>query len=133
MTAPGRPRTGRRGKPSRRTSIVTAHPRPIPYLTTSAQLAQTRERATTASSLRRPDRMACTSLHPAGLPHVTFPTSTQHVAVVQALLVAIRYEMIHDARIIPRRRRISRPHLHTSATLADVGSTAGRELHCPTT
>jgi hypothetical protein len=115
------PRTGRggdgtgppahwleRGKPSRRTSIVIDPPDGrIPYLNEEA-----RKRAASAVNMRtsgqRPydgpqaldyyDR--CITR---GLPHVIFPTIYNNTSqIVQGPgYVAIRYEMIHDARVIP--------------------------------
>jgi len=97
-----------RGKPSRRTSIVIDPPDGrIPYLNEEA-----RKRAASAVNMRtsgqRPydgpqaldyyDR--CITR---GLPHVIFPTIYNNTSqIVQGPgYVAIRYEMIHDARVIP--------------------------------
>jgi hypothetical protein len=115
------PRTGRggdgtgppahwleRGKPSRRTSIVTDPPDGrIPYLNDEA-----RKRAATAVNVRtsgqRPyDAPQALDLYDRcitrGLPHVIFPTIYNNTSqIVQGPgFVAIRYEMIHDARVIP--------------------------------
>jgi hypothetical protein len=97
-----------RGKPSRRTSLVIDPPDgKIPYVNDTA-----RARAAVAVNARttgqRPfdgpealdhyDR--CITR---GLPHVIFPTIYNNTSqIVQGPgYVAIRYEMIHDARIIP--------------------------------
>jgi hypothetical protein len=115
------PRTGRggdgtgppahwleRGKPSRRTSIIIDPPDGrIPYLNEGA-----RKRAANAVNMRTsgqrpydsPDSLdmydRCITR---GLPHVIFPTIYNNTSqIVQGPgFVAIRYEMIHDARIIP--------------------------------
>jgi hypothetical protein len=97
-----------RGKPSRRTSIVTDPPDGrIPYLNDEA-----RTRAANAVNARttgnRPfDGPTAMDLYDRcitrGLPHVIFPTIYNNTSqIVQGPgFVAIRYEMIHDARIIP--------------------------------
>ena len=97
-----------RGKPSRRTSIVIDPPNgQIPYITDAA-----RQRAANAVNSRttgnRPfDGPQALDLYDRcitrGLPHVIFPTIYNNTsAIVQGPgWVAIRYEMIHDARIIP--------------------------------
>jgi hypothetical protein len=97
-----------RGKPSRRTSIVTDPPDGrIPYLNDDA-----RKRAANAVNARtsgqRPfDGPQALDLYDRcitrGLPHVIFPTIYNNTSqIVQGPgFVAIRYEMIHDARIIP--------------------------------
>jgi hypothetical protein len=97
-----------RGKPSRRTSIIIDPPDGrIPYLNDEA-----RKRAANAVNMRtsgqRPydgpeslDRYdRCITR---GLPHVIFPTIYNNTSqIVQGPgFVAIRYEMIHDARVIP--------------------------------
>jgi hypothetical protein len=97
-----------RGKPSRRTSIVVdpADGR-IPYLNDEA-----RQRAANAvnarTSGRRPfDGPEALDLYDRcitrGLPHVIFPTIYNNTSqIVQGPgYVAIRYEMIHDVRVIP--------------------------------
>jgi hypothetical protein len=115
------PRTGRggdgtgppahwleRGKPSRRTSIIIdpADGR-IPYLNDEA-----RKRAAGAVNQRtsgqRPyDSAASLDMYDRcitrGLPHVIFPTIYNNTSqIVQGPgFVAIRYEMIHDTRVIP--------------------------------
>jgi hypothetical protein len=115
------PRTGRggdgtgppahwleRGKPSRRTSIIIDPPDGrIPYLNDEA-----RKRAASAVNMRtsgqRPyDNPESLDMYDRcitrGLPHVIFPTIYNNTSqIVQGPgFVAIRYEMIHDARIIP--------------------------------
>jgi hypothetical protein len=115
------PRTGRggdgtgppahwleRGKPSRRTSIIIDPPDGrIPYLNDEA-----RQRAANAVNMRtsgqRPyDGPQSLDMYDRcitrGLPHVIFPTIYNNTSqIVQGPgFVAIRYEMIHDARIIP--------------------------------
>jgi len=97
-----------RGRPSRRTSIVIspANGR-IPYLNDEA-----RKRAAIAVNARttgnRPfDGPQAMDLYDRcitrGLPHVIFPTIYNNTSqIVQGPgYVAIRYEMIHDARVIP--------------------------------
>ena len=97
-----------RGKPSRRTSIITDPPDgKIPYVNDEA-----RTRAANAVNARttgnRPfDGPTAMDLYDRcitrGLPHVIFPTIYNNTSqIVQGPgFVAIRYEMIHDARIIP--------------------------------
>ena len=97
-----------RGKPSRRTSIITDPPDgKIPYLNDEA-----RKRAANAVNARttgnRPfDGPTAMDLYDRcitrGLPHVIFPTIYNNTSqIVQGPgFVAIRYEMIHDSRIIP--------------------------------
>jgi hypothetical protein len=97
-----------RGKPSRRTSIVIDPPDGrIPYLNDAA-----RQRAANAVNQRtsgnKPfDGPSALDLYDRcitrGLPHVIFPTIYNNTsAIVQGPgFVAIRYEMIHDARVIP--------------------------------
>ena len=97
-----------RGRPSRRTSMVIspANGR-IPYVNEEA-----RKRAAVAVNARttgnKPfDGPAALDLYDRcitrGLPHVIFPTIYNNTSqIVQAPgYVAIRYEMIHDARVIP--------------------------------
>ena len=97
-----------RGRPSRRTSVVIspANGR-IPYLNDEA-----RKRAAVAVNARttgnRPfDGPQAMDLYDRcitrGLPHVIFPTIYNNTSqIVQGPgYVAIRYEMIHDARVIP--------------------------------
>jgi hypothetical protein len=97
-----------RGKPSKRTSIIIDPPDGrIPYLNDEA-----RKRAANAVNARttgnRPfDGPTAMDLYDRcitrGLPHVIFPTIYNNTSqIVQGPgFVAIRYEMIHDARIIP--------------------------------
>ena len=97
-----------RGQPSRRTSIVIDPPNGrIPYLNEEA-----RKRSTMAVNARttgnRPfDGPQALDLYDRcitrGLPHVIFPTIYNNTSqIVQGPgYVAIRYEMIHDARVIP--------------------------------
>ena len=97
-----------RGQPSRRTSIVIDPPNGrIPFLNDEA-----RERSLVAVNARTsgqrpydgPDALdlydRCITR---GLPHVIFPTIYNNTSqIVQGPgYVAIRYEMIHDARVIP--------------------------------
>lgn len=97
-----------RGQPSRRTSLVI-DPRNgrIPYLDEAA-----RRRSLVAVNVRtsgqRPyDSAAALDMYDRcitrGLPHVIFPTIYNNTSqIVQGPgYVAIRYEMIHDARVIP--------------------------------
>jgi hypothetical protein len=96
------------GKPSRRTSLVIDPPDgKIPYRDATA-----RQRAASAVNARTsgtrpydgPDALdlydRCITR---GLPHVIFPTIYNNTSqIVQGPgFVAIRYEMIHDARVIP--------------------------------
>ena len=97
-----------RGKPSRRTSIIIDPPDGrIPYRNDEA-----RKRAANAVNMRtsgqRPyDGPESLDMYDRcitrGLPHVIFPTIYNNTSqIVQGPgFVAIRYEMIHDARIIP--------------------------------
>jgi hypothetical protein len=97
-----------RGKPSRRTSIVIDPPNgQIPYVNDAA-----RQRAANAVNARtsgnRPfDGPQALDLYDRcitrGLPHVIFPTIYNNTSsIVQGPgWVAIRYEMIHDTRVIP--------------------------------
>jgi hypothetical protein len=97
-----------RGRPSKRTSIIIDPPDGrIPYLNDEA-----RKRAANAVNARRTgnrpfDGPTAMDLYDRcitrGLPHVIFPTIYNNTSqIVQGPgFVAIRYEMIHDARIIP--------------------------------
>jgi hypothetical protein len=97
-----------RGQPSRRTSIVIDPPDGrIPFLND-----ETRKRSAIAVNARttgsRPfDGPEALDLYDRcitrGLPHVIFPTIYNNTSqIVQGPgYVAIRYEMIHDARVIP--------------------------------
>jgi len=118
-----------RGKPSRRTSIVIDPPDGrIPYLNDEA-----RKRNAVAVNARttgnRPfDGPTAMDLYDRcitrGLPHVIFPTLYNNTSqIVQGPgFVAIRYEMIHDARIIPLD---GRPQL-SSAMRQYFGDSRGR-------
>ena len=97
-----------RGKPSRRTSVVVApSDGRIPFLNDAA-----RQRSTSAvnarTSGRRPfDGPEALDLYDRcitrGFPHVIFPTIYNNTSqIVQGPgYVAMRYEMIHDVRVIP--------------------------------
>ena len=97
-----------RGTPSRRTSIVIDPPDGrIPYLNDEARTRSTvavNARTTGNRPFDGPDALdyydRCITR---GLPHVIFPTIYNNTSqIVQGPgYVAIRYEMIHDARIIP--------------------------------
>ena len=96
------------GKPSRRTSVVVApSDGRIPFLNDAA-----RQRSTTAVNARNVGTPAVRrsggagpvrSLHHRGFPHVIFPTIYNNTSqIVQGPgYVAMRYEMIHDVRVIP--------------------------------
>ena len=118
-----------RGKPSHRTSVIIdpADGR-IPFLNDEA-----RQRSASAvnarTSGRRPfDGPEAMDLYnrciTRGFPHVIFPTIYNNTSqIVQGPgYVAIRYEMIHDARVIPLD---SRPHL-SSAIRSYFGDSRGR-------
>ena len=97
-----------RGKPSRRTSIVVdPADGKIPFLNDAA-----RQRSTNAVNARTPEGGRSTGPRhldlydrciTRGFPHVIFPTIYNNTSqIVQGPgYVAIRYEMIHDARVIP--------------------------------
>ncbi|HEX5108847.1 MAG TPA: hypothetical protein VFV95_10390 [Vicinamibacterales bacterium] len=118
-----------RGRPSRRTSIIIDPPDGrIPYLNDAA-----RQRAANAVNQRtsgnKPfDGPSALDLYDRcitrGLPHVIFPTIYNNTsAIVQGPgFVAIRYEMIHDARVIPLD---GSPHL-TPAIRQYFGDSRGR-------
>ena len=97
-----------RGKPSRRTSIITDPPDGrIPYLNDEAR-KQAAGAVNVRTSGQRPyDSPASLDMYDRcitrGLPHVIFPTIYNNTSqIVQGPgFVAIRYEMIHDARVIP--------------------------------
>jgi len=104
-----------RGKPSRRTSVVIdpADGR-IPYLNDTARQRGAIAVNARTSGRRGYDGPEALDLYDRcitrGLPHVIFPTiynNTSQIAQGPGY-VAIRYEMIHDARIIPLD---GRPHL----------------------
>ena len=97
-----------RGQPSRRTSLVIDPPNGrIPYLNEEARgrsAVAVNARTTGNRPFDGPDALdlydRCITR---GLPHVIFPTIYNNTSqIVQGPgFVAIRYEMIHDARIIP--------------------------------
>ena len=97
-----------RGKPSRRTSIVIDPPDGrIPYVNDEARTRNAvavNARTTGNKPFDGPEALdlydRCITR---GLPHVIFPTIYNNTSqIVQGPgYVAIRYEMIHDARIIP--------------------------------
>ena len=108
-----------RGKPSRRTSVVIDPPDGrIPFLNDEA-----RKRSTVAVNARTTGNKPfdgpqaldwydrCITR---GLPHVIFPTIYNNTSeIVQGPgYVAIRYEMIHDARVIPLDGRKPLPAEH---------------------
>ena len=106
-----------RGKPSRRTSIVIDPPDGrIPFLNDDARrrgaaaAARTPEGVNFAGpeELDKYDR--CITR---GFPHVIFPTIYDNTSqIVQGPgYVSIRYEMIHDARVIPLDDISRHPHL----------------------
>ena len=96
-----------RGKPSRRTSLVIDPPDGrIPFLNDEAR------RRGAAAAARTPEGIAFNGPEDLdkydrcitrGFPHVIFPTIYDNTSqIVQGVgYVAIRYEMIHDARVIP--------------------------------
>jgi hypothetical protein len=106
-----------RGKPSRRTSLVSDPPDGrIPFLNDEAR------RRGAAAAARTPEGIAFNGPEDLdkydrcitrGFPHVIFPTIYDNTSqIVQGPgYVAIRYEMIHDARVIPLD---SRAHLSPS-------------------
>jgi hypothetical protein len=125
------PRTGRggdgtgppahwleRGSPSRRTSIVIDPPDGrIPYLNDEARKRSTQAVNVRTSGQRPFDGPEALDLYDRcitrGLPHVIFPTIYNNTSqIVQGPgWVAIRYEMIHDARVIPLD---GRPHVSSA-------------------
>ncbi len=104
-----------RGRPSRRTSVVIDPPNGrIPYLDEEARQRSARAvnaRTTGPGPFQGPEDLdlydRCITR---GLPHAIFPTIYNNTsAIVQGPgYVGIRYEMIHDVRIIPLD---GRPHL----------------------
>jgi hypothetical protein len=106
-----------RGKPSRRTSLVINPPDGrIPFLNDEAR------RRGAAAAARTPEGIAFNGPEDLdkydrcitrGFPHVIFPTIYDNTSqIVQGPgYVSIRYEMIHDARVIPLD---GRPHLSPS-------------------
>ena len=123
-----------RGKPSRRTSIVIDPPDGrIPYVNDEARKRNAVAVNSRTSGNRPYDGPQSLDLYDRcitrGLPHVIFPTIYNNTSqIVQGPgFVAIRYEMIHDARVIPldpfdelrvdgeRRRTVdSRPQLSST-------------------
>ena len=103
-----------RGKPSRRTSLIIDPPDGrIPFVNDEAR------RRGAAASARTPERPSFNGPEDLdrydrcitrGFPHVIFPTIYDNTSqIVQGPgYVSIRYEMIHDARVIPLDNR---PHL----------------------
>jgi len=117
-----------RGKPSRRTSLVIDPPDGrIPYLDDEAR------RRGAIAAMRTPDGVnfagpedldrydRCITR---GFPHVIFPTIYDNTSqIVQGPgYVSIRYEMIHDARVIPLD---GRPHV-SSKIRTYFGDSRGR-------
>jgi hypothetical protein len=106
-----------RGRPSRRTSLVIDPPDGrIPFLNDDAR------RRGAAAAARTPEGILFTGPEDLdkydrcitrGFPHVIFPTIYDNTSqIVQGPgYVSIRYEMIHDARVIPLDNR---PHLSPS-------------------
>jgi hypothetical protein len=106
-----------RGKPSRRTSLVIDPPDGrIPFLNDEAR------RRGAAAAARTPEGILFAGPEDLdkydrcitrGFPHVIFPTIYDNTSqIVQGPgYVSIRYEMIHDARVIPLDNR---PHLSPS-------------------
>jgi len=97
-----------RGEPSRRTSIVIDPPEGrIPYVSEAARRRAANAVNARTSGQRPYDGPEALDLYDRcitrGLPHVIFPTIYNNTSeIVQGPgYVAIRYEMIHDARIIP--------------------------------
>ena len=97
-----------RGKPSRRTSIVIDPPDGrIPYVNDEARKRNAVAVNARTSGQRPYDSPQSLDLYDRcitrGLPHVIFPTIYNNTSqIVQGPgFVAIRYEMIHDARVIP--------------------------------
>ena len=97
-----------RGKPSRRTSIVIDPPDGrIPFLNAEAQKRSTVAVNARTSGQKPYDGPEALDLYDRcitrGLPHVIFPTIYNNTSqIVQGPgYVAIRYEMIHDTRVIP--------------------------------
>ena len=118
-----------RGKPSHRTSVIIdpADGR-IPFLNDEAR-RRSASAVNARTSGRRPfDGPEAMDLYDRcitrGFPHVIFPTIYNNTSqIVQGPgYVAIRYEMIHDARVIPLD---SRPHL-SSAIRSYFGDSRGR-------
>src|SRR5262245_28554901 len=107
-----------RGKPSRRTSIVIDPPDGrIPYVNDEARKRNAVAVNARTSGNRPYDGPQALDLYDRcitrGLPHVIFPTIYNNTSqIVQGPgFVAIRYEMIHDTRVIPIG---SAPHIASS-------------------
>jgi hypothetical protein len=107
-----------RGQPSRRTSIVIDPPNGrIPFLNEEARKRSASAVNARTSGQRPYDSAASLDMYDRcitrGLPHVIFPTIYNNTSqIVQGPgYVAIRYEMIHDARVIPLD---GSPHLPSS-------------------
>jgi hypothetical protein len=118
-----------RGKPSRRTSLVIDPPDGrIPYLNEQARQRNAAAVNARTSGNRPFDGPEALDLYDRcitrGLPHVIFPTIYNNTSqIVQGPgYVAIFYEMIHDARVIPLD---SRPHL-SSTIRPYFGDSRGR-------
>ena len=118
-----------RGQPSRRTSIVTDPPDGrIPFLNEEARKRSLVAVNARTSGQRPYDGPAALDLYDRcitrGLPHVIFPTIYNNTSqIVQGPgYVAIRYEMIHDTRVIPLD---GSPHL-PSAMRQYFGDSRGR-------
>ena len=106
-----------RGKPSRRTSLVLDPPDGrIPFLNDDAR------RRGASAAMRTPEGILFNGPEDLdkydrcitrGFPHVIFPTIYDNTSqIVQGPgWVSIRYEMIHDARVIPLDDLSRRPHL----------------------
>ncbi len=106
-----------RGKPSRRTSLIVDPPDGrIPYVNDDAR------RRGMLAAMRTPEGIAFNGPEDLdkydrcitrGFPHVIFPTIYDNTSqIVQGPgYVSIRYEMIHDARVIPLDGISRRPHL----------------------
>ncbi|RPH63532.1 MAG: hypothetical protein EHM89_03805 [Acidobacteria bacterium] len=118
-----------RGKPSRRTSLVIDPPDGrIPYVNEQARQRNAAAVNARTSGNRPFDGPEALDLYDRcitrGLPHVIFPTIYNNTSqIVQGPgYVAIFYEMIHDARVIPLD---GRPHL-SSTIRPYFGDSRGR-------
>ena len=96
------------GKPSRRTSVIVAPADGrIPFLNEAARQRSTMAVNARTSGLRPFDGPEALDLYDRcitrGFPHVIFPTIYNNTSqIVQGRgYVAMRYEMIHDVRVIP--------------------------------
>ena len=129
-----------RGKPSRRTSLIIDPPDGrIPFVNDEAR------RRGAAASARTPERPSFNGPEDLdrydrcitrGFPHVIFPTIYDNTSqIVQGPgYVSIRYEMIHDARVIPldNRPHLSRRSAPISATRAATGKATRSSWTSPT-